>query len=160
MSGEVRGFGSLVFASAFGGMDGFWAEGEDDCGTFGKGPAGKGVGPFWILGMSWNCVRRPADGTVPVNTGHKVSSSSSSKKRSRPPTRRWWTLHASLPQTLRMAGPSPIKKGEHTVENFMLCSFAHHACSPLLQGFLHDEELCNVALTCHFSLDVLFLCQD
>ena len=23
---------------------------------------------------------------------------------------------------------------EDTVENFMLCSFAHHACSPLMQG--------------------------
>ena len=55
---------------------------------------------------------------------------------------------------------SPDEFGEHTVENFLLCSFAHHACSPLLQGFPHDEELCNVALTCHFSLDVLFLCQD
>ena len=25
---------------------------------------------------------------------------------------------------------------------------------PLLQGFLHEEELCEVALTCHFSFDV------
>ena len=48
--------------------------------------------------------------------------------------------------------------GEHNVENFMLSSFAHQACSPLLQGFLH--ELCWVALTCHFSLDVLFHCQE
>ena len=30
----------------------------------------------------------------------------------------------------------------------------------LLQGFLHEEELCKVALTCHFSLDVIFLCED
>ena len=46
------------------------------------------------------------------------------------------------------------------VENFMSCSFAHHACSPLLQESLHEEGLCKVTLTCHFSLDVLFLCQD
>ena len=51
-------------------------------------------------------------------------------------------------------------EGEHNVENFMLCSFAHHACSPLLQGCLHQEELCKAALTCHFSLDVISLCQD
>ena len=31
--------------------------------------------------------------------------------------------------------------------------------SPLLQGFLHEEELGKVALTCHLSLDVLYLCQ-
>ena len=28
-------------------------------------------------------------------------------------------------------------EGEHNVENFMLCSFAYHACSALL----HEEEL-------------------
>ena len=49
---------------------------------------------------------------------------------------------------------SSDEEGEHNVENFMLCSFARHACSPLLQGFLHEEELCKVALTCHVSLDV------
>ena len=38
----------------------------------------------------------------------------------------------------------------------MLCSFAYRACSPLLQGSLRGEEgLCNVALTCHFSVDVI-----
>ena len=51
------------------------------------------------------------------------------------------------------------EEGEHNVENFMLCSFAHHACSLLLQGSLHEEELGKVALTCHFSLDVIFLCE-
>ena len=51
------------------------------------------------------------------------------------------------------------QEGEHSVETFVLCSFAHHACSPLLQGYLHEDELCEVALTCHFSLDVIFLCQ-
>ena len=46
-------------------------------------------------------------------------------------------------------------KGEHNVENFVLCSFAHHAVRSYSK-----EELCKVSLTCHFSLDVLFLCQD
>ena len=35
------------------------------------------------------------------------------------------------------------------MENLLLCSFAHHACSPL-QGFLHEEELCEVTLPCQF----------
>ena len=35
------------------------------------------------------------------------------------------------------------------VEKFMLCSFAHHACSALLQGFSHEEELCKVTETWH-----------
>ena len=61
---------------------------------------------------------------------------------------------------LKMTYFSSDEEGEHNVENTMLCSFAHHACSPLLQGFLHEEELREVALTCHFSLDVIFLCQD
>ena len=42
------------------------------------------------------------------------------------------------------------EEGEHNVKNFLLCSSAHPACSPLLQGFLHEEELYKVALTCHF----------
>ena len=49
--------------------------------------------------------------------------------------------------------------GEHNVENFILCFFAHLACSPLLQAFL-QEEMSKVALTCHFSMDVLYFCQD
>ena len=48
------------------------------------------------------------------------------------------------------------EEGEHNVENFVLCSFARHACSPLLEGFVHEEDLCKVALTCHFSFDVIF----
>ena len=31
---------------------------------------------------------------------------------------------------------------EHNVENFMLSSFAHFACSPMLQAFLDEEEQC------------------
>ena len=33
----------------------------------------------------------------------------------------------------------------HNVEKCVHCSFAHHACSPLLQGGLQEEELCEVA---------------
>ena len=51
------------------------------------------------------------------------------------------------------------EEGEHNVENIMWCSIAQHACSPLLRGFLHEEELCKVALTCHSALDVVFSCQ-
>ena len=61
---------------------------------------------------------------------------------------------------LRTALFSHNEEGEQNVSNFVLCSFARHACSSPLQGFLQEEELCKVALTCHFSLDVIFLCQD
>ena len=40
------------------------------------------------------------------------------------------------------------EEDDHDVEHSMLCSSAHHACSPLLQVNLHEEELCKVALTC------------
>ena len=60
----------------------------------------------------------------------------------------------------KMTFSLPMRKGEHFVENFLLCSSAHPTCSPLLQGFLHPEELCKVALTWHGSLDVIFCCQD
>ena len=49
--------------------------------------------------------------------------------------------------------------GEHRVERLVLCSLVNCKCSPLLQGFLHEEELCLVALTCHCSLDVWFLSE-
>ena len=57
---------------------------------------------------------------------------------------------------------SSEEEGEHNLENFLLCSFAHPACSPVLQGFQvqHEEEMCRVALTCRFSFDVIFFCQD
>ena len=54
---------------------------------------------------------------------------------------------------------SSEEEGDHNVENLMLCSFAHHACSSLLQESSHEVELCKVAPTCHFSWDVLYLCQ-
>ena len=45
-------------------------------------------------------------------------------------------------------GSSSDEEGEHTLENIMLCSFAHHACRPFLQGFIHEAKLWKVALTC------------
>ena len=53
------------------------------------------------------------------------------------------------------AGGFSDEEGGHNVENFSICSFAHLACSPLLPGFLHEEELCEVALTCHFFFGCL-----
>ena len=44
------------------------------------------------------------------------------------------------------------EEGVHRAQKFMLCSFAHFACSPLLQAFLHKEEMCNVASTCCTSV--------
>ena len=32
----------------------------------------------------------------------------------------------------------------------MLCSSAHFACSSLMEAFLHEEEMCKVALACQF----------
>ena len=45
----------------------------------------------------------------------------------------------------KMTISPPMRKGEHNVDNFMRCSFAYPARSPLLQGFLREEELCKVA---------------
>ena len=36
-----------------------------------------------------------------------------------------------------------------------MCGAAVRSCKDLL-----EEELCKVALTCYFSLDVLYLCQE
>ena len=51
---------------------------------------------------------------------------------------------------------SSDEEGEHTLENIMLCSFAHHACRPLLQGFVNEEELSKVALTCELGAIYMF----
>ena len=56
-------------------------------------------------------------------------------------------------------GPFSGEDEEHNVENLTLCSFARFACSPFLQAF-YEEEMCEVAPTCHLFLDVIFLCQD
>ena len=45
------------------------------------------------------------------------------------------------------------------VENFAMCSFEHHACSPILRVNL-QEEWCKVALTSHSAVDVLCLCTE
>ena len=81
-------------------------------------------------------------------------------RRSRQSTRRRWFFERVTSSDAENGRSFTDEEGEHSVENFMLCSFAQHACSPLLQGFLHEAELCKVALTCHFSLDVLYLCQE
>ena len=79
-----RGSSAIVPSSPlFRWMDDFWAESEtlsvDDTRSVRQvWAAGKGLAPFWILGMSWECARRPADGTFLASTGHMVSSSSSS----------------------------------------------------------------------------------
>ena len=49
--------------------------------------------------------------------------------------------------------------GHGDVENFVLYSFAHHACCPLLHGGL-EQELFTVALTCHSALDVISQYQN
>ena len=69
---------------------GTWTEDQEISGndtrstaSLGSAHSGKGGGPFWILGTSWDCARWPADGTFPVNTDHAVSSSSSMLRTSR-----------------------------------------------------------------------------
>ena len=69
------------------------------------------------------------------------------------------SAHPLMRCTLRTVCLLSKEEGEHNVEKFMLCSFAHHACSPLLQESLHELKLCKESLTCHLSLDVLCLCQ-
>ena len=58
---------------------------------------------------------------------------------------------------------SSQEEGEHNVEKFLLCSFVHHACSPLLQESLHEIMLrsersfsgvWSVVYCCSFFLSV------
>ena len=42
----------------------------------------------------------------------------------------------------------------------MFSSLAYCTCSPLAHGFLHEEDLNKKSLTCHFSLDMFYLCQN
>ena len=51
--------------------------------------------------------------------------------------------------TLRMACLLPRRKVA-TMWRISCCSFAQHACSPLLQESLREVMLCKVVLTCHF----------
>ena len=53
-----------------------------------------------------------------------------------------------------------LKEHLHNVETLGICSFAHHVCSPLLQGSRKEEELWKGALTRYFALDVICVCQD
>ena len=53
---------------------------------------------------------------------------------------------------------SSVEEGQHKMDNFVLCSFAHHACSPFLQGFLHEEELCVGCDLSLFRLTAGFFC--
>ena len=64
------------------------------------------------------------------------------------------------PRMAQMSFSPPMRKGEHNAGNFVLCSGAHPASISLLQNFQSDEEVCKVVLTCHFSPEVIFLCQD
>ena len=77
--------------------------------------------------MPWGCERRPADGTFQANMSHMVNSSSSFINKNP-------TIHEATDDE---DGRSVTdEEGEHNVENFMLCSFSHSTCSPLLQALL------------------------
>ena len=62
--------------------------------------------------------------------------------------------------TSRSAETESEADDSQDVESIVLCFFTHQACSPLLQFDLQGEELCKVALKCHFALDVVFLCGE
>ena len=123
------------------------------CRRFGKGLAGKECGFFWKRGMLWACARQQASGMSRRSMGHSPSSSSALSVRSQQAARELWVSDTEDVMS------SSEEEGEHNVDNFMLCSVAHHACSPLLQESLHEVELRKVALTCHCSLGVVYLCQ-
>ena len=36
---------------------------------------------------------------------------------------------------------------------------AHHACGPTLHRCLQEEDVCKVALSCHFAVDVFSMCE-
>ena len=112
------------------------------------GLAGKGCGLFWMHGMLWFLRTTASFWNVPKKYGSCGGLFSFLLKKEP-------AIHEKMMVSKRCGGgwPSPWKRVSN-VENLVLCSLAHHACSPLLQGFLHEEELCKVALTCHFSLDV------
>ena len=55
------------------------------------------------------------------------------------------------------AGSSEDEK--HNAWDQMLELFAHHACSPVLQRCLQEEDVWKAALSCHFALDVFSMCE-
>ena len=69
------------------------------------------------------------------------SSFSSYLGRRRQSTRRWWALTASLPPDAEDGRSLADEEGKHNVENFMLCSFSHFACSLFMQVFFHEEDV-------------------
>ena len=44
---------------------------------------------------------------------------------------------------------------EHNVWNLMLGLFVHHTCRPVLQRSSRDEDVCEVAPSCHFAVDAV-----
>ena len=56
---------------------------------------------------------------------------------------------------------SSEEEGGHKVETFVLCSFATSCVQSALARSLARRKSCAMAtLTCHFSLEVIFLCED
>ena len=120
----------------------------------GKGRAGKGFGFVSVRGMLWDCARQPASGMSRGSVGERRDLLTKKKEPA---------IYDNVVDFERDAEDGwsfSEEEGEHNVENFMLCSFAQRACSSLLQGFLHEEELCMAALTCHFSSVVLYFCLE
>ena len=128
------------------------------CEQFGRAAIGKGCDPCCIFGMSWKFARPPADGKFPSECEPQSELFCFLVKKEP-------TFHGEVDVVRDTSSDTEDGESfsgedeEQNVENFMLCSFAHFACSPFLQAFLHEEEMCKVALTKHFSLDVFFLCR-
>ena len=114
------------------------------CRRYGRGLAGKECGLFWMRGMLWVCARKPASGMSKYGPFAELLFFLVKKE----PTSRWKVVGSERDTEDGMS--SSEEQGEHKVENFMLCSSAHHVCSPLLQEPSHEVELCSVALTSFF----------
>ena len=52
-------------------------------------------------------------------------------------------------------GSSSDEDGEHMWTMSCCRSFAHRTCSPFLQGFVHEEELCTLLVGCVIPLSGL-----
>ena len=53
-------------------------------------------------------------------------------------------------------GSSDDAGAPHNILNEVLHLFTFPGCSPALQQGLDNWELCRVALSCHFALDVIY----
>ena len=51
--------------------------------------------------------------------------------------------------------PNSFGDEEHNVWNELMIVLAHHECSAWIQRCLRDGELCKVALSSNFALDLL-----